>query len=66
MIDQIHFLKKGQKIRALADPPLIRAMPERKRFFSINVFPYHVDHNYHDDFTIRVMEAGSMPVDGSN
>ena len=29
----MHFLKKGQKIRALADPPLIRAMPERKVFF---------------------------------
>ena len=34
-----HFLKKGQKIRAWIDPPLIRAMPERKRFFSIDVFP---------------------------
>ena len=31
----MHFLKKGQKIRAWVDPPpLIRAMPERKRFFS--------------------------------
>ena len=30
---KMHFLKKGQKIRALADPPLIRAMPERKVFF---------------------------------
>ena len=31
----MHFLKEGQKIRALVDPspPLIRAMPERKRFF---------------------------------
>ena len=35
----MHFLKKGQKIRAWVDPPLIRAMPERKRFFSIDVFP---------------------------
>ena len=31
---KMHFLKKGQKIRAWVDPPpLIRAMPERKRFF---------------------------------
>ena len=30
----MHFLKEGQKIRAWVDPPpLIRAMPERKRFF---------------------------------
>ena len=36
----MHFLKKGQKIRAWVDPPpLIRAMPERKRFFSVDVFP---------------------------
>ena len=36
----MHFLKKGQKIRAWVDPlPLIRAMPERKRFFSVNAFP---------------------------
>ena len=36
----MHFLKKGQKIRARVDtPPLIWAMPERKRFFSIEVFP---------------------------
>ena len=37
-----HGGKKGQKIRAWVDPPrppLIRAMPERKRFFSIDVFP---------------------------
>ena len=33
--------KRGQKIRAWVDlpPPLIRAMPERKRFFSSDVFP---------------------------
>ena len=32
----MHFLKKGQKLRAWVDPPpLIRAMPERKRFFSL-------------------------------
>ena len=30
---KMHFLKKGQKIRAWVDPPLIRAMPEKKRFF---------------------------------
>ena len=37
----MHFLEKGQKIRAWVDPPpLIRAMPERKRFFFIDVFPY--------------------------
>ena len=29
----MHLLKKGQKIRAWIDPPLISAMPERKRFF---------------------------------
>ena len=35
-----HGGKKGQKIRAWVDPPpLIWAMPERKRFFSIDVFP---------------------------
>ena len=38
---KMHFLKEGQKIRAWVDPhpPIIRAMPERKRFFSIEVFP---------------------------
>ena len=38
----MHFLKKGQKIRAWVDPPpppLIRAMPERKRFLFVDVFP---------------------------
>ena len=37
----MHFLKEGQKIRAWVDPipPIIRAMPERKRFFSIEAFP---------------------------
>ena len=35
----MHFSKEGQKIRAWVDPPLIWAMPERKRFFSIDVFP---------------------------
>ena len=34
---KMHFLKEGQKIRAWVD--LIRAMPERKRFFSIEAFP---------------------------
>ena len=35
-----HGGKKGQKIRAWVDPPpIIRAMPERKRFFTIAVFP---------------------------
>ena len=47
----MHFLKKGQKIQAWVDPPpLIRAMPERKRFFSIDVFPYDyllVHSSYH-------------------
>ena len=39
---KMHFLKKGQKIRAWVEPPptLIRAMPERKRFFFIDVFPF--------------------------
>ena len=37
----MHFLKKDQKIRAWVDlPPIIRAMPERKRFFAVDVFPY--------------------------
>ena len=37
---KMHFLKEGQKIRAwVGPPPLIRAMPERKRFFSIEAFP---------------------------
>ena len=40
---KMHFLKEGQKIRAWVDPPpLIRAMPERKRSFSIDVFPNSV------------------------
>ena len=41
-----HGGKKGQKIRAWVDPtPLIRAIPERKRFFSIDVFPYQIHWN---------------------
>ena len=37
----MHFLKEGQKNRAWVDPPpIIRAMPERKRFFSADPFPY--------------------------
>ena len=37
---KMYFLKKGQKNRARVDPPpLIQAMPERKRFFFIDVFP---------------------------
>ena len=40
----MHFLKKGQKIRAWVDPPpLIRAMPERKHFYSVDVLPYLKD-----------------------
>ena len=38
---KMHFLKEGQKIQAWVAPPLIRAMPERKRYFSIEVFPYY-------------------------
>ena len=35
-----HGGKKGKKIRAWVDPPpLIRAMPEMKTFFFIDVFP---------------------------
>ena len=39
---KMHLLKEGQKIWAWVGPPppIIRAMPERKRFFSIDVFPY--------------------------
>ena len=34
-------LKRGPKNPGMGrPPPLIRAMPERKRFFSIDVFPY--------------------------
>ena len=37
---EMHFLKKGQKIQAWLNPPtLIRAMPERKRFFFVDPFP---------------------------
>ena len=39
---KMHFLIEGQKIRAWVDPPtppLSQAMPERKRFFSIDAFP---------------------------
>ena len=38
---KMHFLKKGQEIRAWVDlpSPLIRAMAERKRFFFIEAFP---------------------------
>ena len=36
---KMHFLNKGQKIRPCVDPPLIRVMPERKRFFSMDLFP---------------------------
>ena len=37
---KMHLLKEGQKIWAWVDPPpIIRAMPERKRFFSIDAFP---------------------------
>ena len=44
---KMHFLKKGQKNRAWVDPPyLIWAMPERKRFFPIDVFPYVQPQNY--------------------
>ena len=33
---KMHFLKEGQKIWPWVDPPpLIRVMPERKRFFSL-------------------------------
>ena len=41
IFEEINFLKEGQKIRAWVDPPpLIQAMPERKRLFSIEAFPY--------------------------
>ena len=37
---KMYILKEGQKIRAWVDPPpIIRAMPKRKRFFSIDAFP---------------------------
>ena len=40
LLTKMHFLKKGQKIQAWVDPPtLIRAMPERKRFFPVDPFP---------------------------
>ena len=31
----MHFLKKGQKNPGMGRPPIIRALPERKRFFSL-------------------------------
>ena len=49
-----HGGKKGQKIRAWVDPPpYIRAMPKRKRFFSIDVFPKL---SYFDLFYHFIME----------
>ena len=45
----MHFLKEGQKIRAwVAPPPIIRAMPERKRFFCVDPFPNDVCAQYID------------------
>ena len=41
----MHFLKEGQKKSGMGRPlHLIRAMPERKRFFLIEAFP-----NYYND-----------------
>ena len=39
----MHFLKKGQKIRAWVDPlpPSFRQCLKENVFFSIDVFPYH-------------------------
>ena len=39
---KMHFLKKGQKIRAWVDPPppSFGQCPKEKFFFSIDVFPY--------------------------
>ena len=37
-------VEKRAKIRAWVDPPLIRAMPERKLFFFIDVFPNKIWH----------------------
>ena len=43
----MHLLEEGQKIRAWVDPPpIIRAMPERKRFFAVDVFPYFKDSTF--------------------
>ena len=39
IIGPITLWKKGQKIRAGASPPLIRAMPESKHSFIWEVFP---------------------------
>ena len=53
----MHLLKEGQKIRAWVDPPpIIRAMPERKRFFCVDPFPYDDDYdddNNDDDVRVR-------------
>ena len=35
-----NLVKKGQKIRAWVNPPPFRALPERKRAFPYDVFPY--------------------------
>ena len=47
-------------------PPLIRAMPERKRFFPVDVFPYHVNCQlniqvdyYHDYISVIIMRIFS-------
>ena len=51
----MHLLKEGQKIRAWVDPPsIIRAMPERKRFFCVDPFPKAKNH-----FTWRWKEKES-------
>ena len=36
---KMHFLKKGQKIRALVDPPPHSGNARKKTFFFIDVFP---------------------------
>ena len=68
----MHFLKEGQKIRALVDPspPIIRAMPERKRFFSVDLFPKEDEiksnlGKYHKEWVknekVRMLERRRVP-----
>ena len=54
----MHFLKEGRKNSGMGrpPPPLIRAMPERKRFFSIDPFPYTGVFQSHET-NVRVREG---------
>ena len=59
----MHFLKEGQKIRAWVypPPPLIRVMPERKRFFSIEAFPKDASKPYKLQFVAPFPSGAQQP-----